>query len=35
MDIDQIDPIDPIDHVAPVDVPRYIGLGWKRPTWDR
>ena len=30
-----IDPIDFVDHVAPVDVPRDIAVGQKRPTWDR
>jgi hypothetical protein len=28
-------PIDPIDLVPPVDVPRDIVVGHKRPTWDR
>jgi hypothetical protein len=28
-----IEPIDPIDLVAPVDVPRNIVVGQKRPTW--
>ena len=35
METDQIDPIDPIDHVAPVDVPKDIFIGQKRPTWAR
>jgi hypothetical protein len=31
-----IDPIDDlVDLVAPVDVPRDIAVGWKRPTWAR
>jgi hypothetical protein len=30
-----IEPIDPIDLVPPVDVPRDIVVGQKRPTWDR
>jgi hypothetical protein len=34
MEIDQIDPIDIIDPVAPVDVPRDIAVGQKRPTWS-
>jgi hypothetical protein len=32
--IEPIDPIDLVDHVAPVDVPRDIIVGRKRPTWD-
>jgi hypothetical protein len=35
MEIDQIDPIDLVDPVAPVDVPRDIAVGQKRPTWAR
>ena len=31
----EIDPIDPIDLVAPVNVPRDIAVGQKRPTWAR
>jgi hypothetical protein len=31
--VEPIDPIDLIDHVAPVDVPRDIAVGRKRPTW--
>jgi hypothetical protein len=27
--------IDPVDHVAPVDVPRDIAVGQKRPAWAR
>jgi hypothetical protein len=30
-----IGPIDPIDPAAPVDVPRDIAVGWKRPSWAR
>jgi hypothetical protein len=34
MEIDQIDPIDPVDPIAlVVDVPIYISVGRKRPTW--
>jgi hypothetical protein len=30
-----VDSIDPIHPVPPVDVPRDIAVGWKRPTWTR
>jgi hypothetical protein len=30
-----IEPIDLIDHVAPINVPRDIVVGRKRPTWVR
>jgi hypothetical protein len=30
-----IDPVDLVDPVAPVDVPRNIAVGHKRPTWAR
>jgi hypothetical protein len=30
-----VEPIDPIDLVPPVDVPRNIVVGQKRPTWTR
>jgi hypothetical protein len=32
-DREPIDPIDLVDIVAPVDVPRDIAVGRKRPTW--
>jgi hypothetical protein len=32
MEIHLIDPIDHVDPIAPVDVPRDIAVGWKRPT---
>ena len=33
MEIDPIDPIDLIDTISPVDVPKDIVVGQKRPTW--
>ena len=33
--IEPIDPIDLVDLVAPVDVPRDIAVGRKRPAWAR
>jgi hypothetical protein len=33
--IEPIDPIDLVDPIAPVDVPRDIAVGQKRPTWAR
>jgi hypothetical protein len=35
MEIDPIDPIDLIDTISPVDVPKDIVVGQKRPTWAR
>jgi hypothetical protein len=32
---DTIEPSDKIDHVAPVNVPRDIAIGRKRPAWAR
>jgi hypothetical protein len=33
--VEPIDPIDPVDLVAPVDFPKDIAVGWKRPAWAR
>jgi hypothetical protein len=34
MEIDPIDPIDLVDTISPVDVPKDIAVGQKRPTWS-
>jgi hypothetical protein len=33
--IEPIDHIGHVDPVAPVNVPRDISIGWKRPAWAR